>query len=73
LPNPPLPTSGVKKPCPGPGPSGLSCALFGRKGISEVELLGIGFGERVGGRDVREADRENDEAGGSGKRCSDRG
>ena len=38
-------------------------------GISEAELLGIGLGESVGGRDVRD-DEDRDGPGGSGKRSS---
>jgi len=62
-PLPPFTTSGVKNPPP-PFASGLSCLRLGmRPGISEAELLGMGFGDSVGGRDVRD---EEDRAGADG-------
>ena len=38
-------------------------------GISDAELLGIGFGESVGGRDVRDGE-DRDIPAGSGKRSA---
>lgn len=59
----------MKKPPP-PLANGLSCLRCGiRPGISEAELRGMGLGESVGGRDVRD-DEDRAGAGGSGKRPS---
>ena len=59
----------MKNPPP-PFASGLSCLRFGMSpGISEAELLGMGFGESVGGRDARD-DEDRARDGGSGKRLS---